>query len=330
MTDRVGPRESGPARWAREEGCFVQSVMPASPAGATTSLRREVSELIGLGRSFRREQSRRKAPGERKQARPLTRETSAGAAGRRSRSSGIASVEERLHPVRAEEGNLRGADWGSNDHVVVLAGCFGCRSRRAALGHRLESDGLASAFRGVTRGARKEANERRAPGRQKPRCLVDGRRSDPEKSLSLTRRRRTRIWLPAKPGLPGGTGATRASEAMSRARIAVDKTAFVRRRSEELSIAAPPGTDDAPKALRKDRRGVVTKPKLEARRQARLYPGAQEASAQARPGIEQTEGCSCRRSVAEVGETHLSHVPLGAPRGKPGRCGIGRSDHPSP
>lgn len=40
------------------------------------------------------------------------------------------------------------------------------------------------------------------------RVFVDGRRSDPQKALSLTRRRRTWIWLPAKPGLPGGTGAT--------------------------------------------------------------------------------------------------------------------------
>jgi hypothetical protein len=215
-------------------------VTTASPADATTSLRREVSELIGLGRSFRREQSRRKAPGERKHDRPLTRETSAGAAGRSSRSFGMASVEERLHPVGAEEGNLRGANWGSNDRVVVLAGCFGCRSRRAALGHRLENDGLVSAFRGVTRGARKEANERREPGRHTPgasgaqrgntvspgrgpfmtlrtsriaqasrlcgdeRVFVDGRRSDPEKSLSLTGRRRTRIWLPAKPACQVG------------------------------------------------------------------------------------------------------------------------------
>jgi hypothetical protein len=64
---------------------------------------------------------------------------------------------------------------------------------------------------------------------------------------------------------------------------------------------------------------VIVMPKLEHRRQARLYPrssprslaegalheGSREAF-QAHSGIGQSRGCSFFESVAEVGETHLS------------------------
>jgi hypothetical protein len=51
---------------------------------------------------------------------------------------------------------------------------------------------------------------------------------------------------------------------------------------------------------------VVTKPKLEVRRQAKLHldgavPEGREAPMEALPGIDGSAGCSCRRSVAEVG-----------------------------
>jgi len=62
-------RESGLARWARHgRSCAntcAQRRRPLQPVIATSS-RHEVSEPIGSGRSFRCEQSRRKAPGGRK------------------------------------------------------------------------------------------------------------------------------------------------------------------------------------------------------------------------------------------------------------------------
>jgi hypothetical protein len=67
---RGGHRESGLARWARSR--TGDPVLPArapapgvvgSPAGGATSSRHEVSEPIGLGRSSRREESRREVPG---------------------------------------------------------------------------------------------------------------------------------------------------------------------------------------------------------------------------------------------------------------------------
>jgi len=69
-------------RWARN-GCSkacVHPTAPASPADVVTSSRQEVFERIGSGRSFCREQSRRRAPGERKLVRSLALETSAGLA----------------------------------------------------------------------------------------------------------------------------------------------------------------------------------------------------------------------------------------------------------
>lgn len=43
------------------------------------------------------------------------------------------------------------------------------------------------------------------------------------------------------------------------------------------------------------------------------------------PGSRAIHGCSCRRSVAEVGEKHLARVRRGEPRGKPSEHGTARS-----
>jgi len=166
------------------------------------------------------------------------------------------------------------------------------------------------------------------------RALVDGRRPGSWIPSSLTRRRLKRIWLFTVAGFRPRRGGARhrVSEATLPARLAVEKTAAGRRRSEGPSIAAPARTERCsfPRDLqgfgRGSHREVATTPKLEGRRQAKLHSGRpQEVSAAcgdaltrrpqgskgARSRIDQSEGCSCRRSVAEVGETHLSHRARG-------------------
>jgi hypothetical protein len=158
-------RASGVCRWARN-GCSkacVHPTAPASPADVVTSSRQEVFERIGSGRSFCREQSRRRAPGERKLVRSLALETSAGLApqgasppGKRVRRrwsrrrfgncfgrarivSGIPTFNELARAVTAPQAGTQSArsgcvERGSDDRAVVLAGCIDCRSRRAAPG----------------------------------------------------------------------------------------------------------------------------------------------------------------------------------------------------
>jgi hypothetical protein len=111
--------------------------------------------------------------------------------------------------------------------VVVLAGRIGCRSRQAALGPsrpRAKSSWFTTSGLAASRESVEVANERRKPNRRRQsreigggspittgssrkrpcwRHSVDGRRSGPGKSLSLTRGRWQRFWLFAKPGFPG-------------------------------------------------------------------------------------------------------------------------------
>jgi hypothetical protein len=44
-------------------------------------------------------------------------------------------------------------------------------------------------------------------------------------------------------------------------------------------------------------------------------------SVEAKPGIERSTGCSCRRSVADIGETHLPRKYRDNPQGLSGREG---------
>jgi len=82
--------------WAHASTCVPCGVGLSSRHSRRAS-RRQVSEPIGSGRSFRCEQSRRKAPGRAKAARPLTRETSAGSL----RSCGLSRASA---AIRGDEG----------------------------------------------------------------------------------------------------------------------------------------------------------------------------------------------------------------------------------
>jgi hypothetical protein len=132
-----------------------------------------------------------------------------------------------------------------------------------------------------------------------------------------------------------------ASEATSRARFAAEKAATGRYRAEELSIGAPPGPRGAlfdasvrgPGSGRAQGTGRERWLKLEGRRQAMLHPwicrrsndrrrvGAADRRSPreglfreaARAGIGWSVlGARGRKSVAEVGERHLSPSKLGA------------------
>jgi len=167
------------------------------------------------------------------------------------------------------------------------------------------------------------------------------------KRSSLTRRRRRRCLVvspgrfsrkaePARMGLR-----QRASEATSQARLAVENAAVGRCSAEERSIEAPPGprgiTVTCPRTIGATRAGATRtgcgKAEAEGSPSSEASPGGtpeasgrrwagasrrversglqgqgRAAPREAHPGIGQSRGCSDRRSVAEVGETHLSHA----------------------
>jgi hypothetical protein len=112
---------------------------------------------------------------------------------------------------------------------------------------------------------------------------------------------------------------------------AADKAAYGRHSAGELSIEA---LVPVPRGVRRRRRvgfgpgcasRVVARPKLEVRRQAKLHRIAwaeghgaarSRGTRRAGSGVGQHSGCSCRESVAEVGETHLLRR-RGEARGNP-------------
>jgi hypothetical protein len=259
-------------------------------------------------------------------------------------SSGRATAQKRA--------TSQGVDRGSGGRAVVLADCIDCRSRRAALGPRLRAPGLASASparapSGERDGLQQEAKPRRVPVEAPDRAAQAAR----EPGRGSTRRWKApwsdqavafdeavvEAGLVARGsgGRPRGRRRARrvATEGV-RGRVACSVHGREHRDRERLpeglSIAAPPGPGGA--VLGWDlgleppdhRREVVTKPKLEGRRQAKLHPARNGVRARLRPrggprsaarhvtrgprgsegsatGIDGSAGCSCRRSVAEVG-----------------------------
>lgn len=149
---------------------------------------------------------------------------------------------------------------------------------------------------------------------------VEGRRFGSGKSSSLTRGRRKRSWLlESVRGNSGSCGARQGASEVGRQSRAWPKKpgrgGAARRRCPDLPLAerrTEPCTD---------------RPKLEARRQARAQPGLDhrkvvrrrteepgprvgeescgQRSASCALGSRAVHGCSCRESVAEVGEKHL-------------------------
>lgn len=129
----------------------------------------EVSESIGLGRSSRRERSRREGPAWVPQRRPLTRETSAG------------SVLQRAEPP------MKSPSLGAPSLMRPMGfdgsrGCaheprFDCRSRQAVRGLRglrvmssMALGGLASSSMRSSGGASEGAKEGRKPARRRLSC----------------------------------------------------------------------------------------------------------------------------------------------------------------
>jgi hypothetical protein len=147
-----------------------------------------------------------------------------------------------------------GRGQGSDDLRHVLADYFDCRSRRAALGPRGNASGLAPRPRRETSG---RARSERAPEAGSRRQSRENGGGFPQGStgrwkalwvdkIALFDEKALKSILALRHGVgfgPPRTGARqRASEVASRARLAVEKTAVGRRRSEGLSIAAPART----------------------------------------------------------------------------------------
>jgi hypothetical protein len=128
---------------------------PETPTGARASLRHEVSEPIGLGRSFHRERSWWEKPrleANRLGSRPLARDLSAGSArdpaqagtrtlpsaARRPRDAGRFLTDAHGAGDRRENsstpGRPRAGCCGARTTVVVLVKRNDCRSRQAAFG----------------------------------------------------------------------------------------------------------------------------------------------------------------------------------------------------
>jgi len=166
----------------------------------------------------------------------------------------------------------------------------------------------------------------------------------------LAARRTRSSVLSVRRGQGSGDGSRqRASEATSRARFAAENAATGRCCAEELSIEAPPGSRGAlfdasargPGSGRTQRMCRGRWLKLEGRRQAMLHPwigqrsndrrqvgaGARSPARgdreRARMGIGWSVlGARGRKSVAEVGERHLSPRTSSAPKARGASVGI--------
>jgi hypothetical protein len=251
--------------------------------------------------------------------------------------------------ARNREATLDGADRGSDDPAVVLADGLVAEvdERRLACAHgRWSSLVRTRVHRVRARGERApEAGSRRqsrengdgllvipcASGVEG--ALVDGRHPGVWTASPLTRGRWKRAWLPGTARLRsrGGGARHRVSEATSRARHAVENTAAGRRRSEGPSIAAPARNERCPSVQHalgprpswgsmggRDNAEAGGSPSSEAPLEIpQVAPaaggcaltGGPQGSKEARSRIDPSVGCSCRESVAEVGEAHLPRRP---------------------
>jgi hypothetical protein len=172
---------------------------------------------------------------------------------------------------------------------------------------------------------------------------VEGRRFGSGKSVSLTRERRKRSWLlesargsPNSGRLRGATGSVRGRTSASR----MAENARPRRRRHRGGAricTSPKGEQSRVRIGRSWRRAVKRAPsrgRIVARRSgvARKNPtppafgrrGEGEASCGQRsasyaPGSRAVHGCSCRESVAEVGEKHLLRAIEGSREANRGR-----------
>jgi len=235
------------------------------------------------------------------------------------------------------------ARWRSGDRSLLAAAKPRARWRTVDdLAPRSSSCGVCHAAGGRRARARAvNAKACAAPARET--VLVEGRRPGVDEAVvfdetaagAASGGSNGEIWLRGQVGSEGSR--QRASEATSHARLAVDNAAVGRCIAEEHSIEAPPGPRGTTHTTR-----VATRLKLKVRRQAKLHPGVRlwplaegvparvveprgpqgsRSTSRAHLGIGQSVGCSGRRSVAEVGETHLSRprVTSGPLRGNPWR-----------
>jgi hypothetical protein len=156
-----GPRQRAPgragARAPGQRGGFVQGAkrLPTTPNVSgrriVTSLRQEVSEPIGLGRSFHRERSRWKEPSTRPKRSsewPLTRETSTGRPTKVGRPSAARRIAERRARARGEsfEHEKPGAKLHQRATANVVLRSSGGRGRARGSNRLQKSTGGARPF----------------------------------------------------------------------------------------------------------------------------------------------------------------------------------------
>jgi hypothetical protein len=175
---------------------------------------------------------------------------------------------------------------------------------------------------------------------------VDGRRFGSGKSSSLTRGRRKRSWLLAsvRSSTPDGYGARQGASEVGRQPCAWSKTP--RQGGPPVpGEARHPASREASwgrarigrswrRAVKRGPAGVGL-PQGGPASHGRTRPSpvgeasCDQRSASCAPGSRAIHGCSCRGSIAEVGEKHLLRSGRGEPRGKPRRSGVARSGEAS-
>lgn len=164
----------------------------------------------------------------------------------------------------------------------------------------------------------------------KPRALVDGRRFESWKSHPLTRARWNRPS--AQAGRTGNRAARRRD--MKRQRFTLDSPHAVDNAAAGRSPKGLPRSfaeqrsranrSWQPRRQARGHQGLATPQGRAGADSVHLSPGSTgRASGAGRreairePRIRTNRGCTCRKSVAEVGEKHLLQDDRGGPQGKP-------------
>lgn len=174
------------------------------------------------------------------------------------------------------------------------------RRRRHAFDEAGRRQSLATAH---VSGSLKQGHRDR--GRQKPSCTLDVGRERPRREA-----RRVRVSIEPSPRTRGVRGRPRGDPRRSGS-------------CGEVEAGGSPSSEAPPDVAGRRALGVSRGLKAGDRRQAdRGEVERPRGVRRARSGIGQLAGCSCRASVAEVGETRLSRR-AGACRGNPGRAGAG-------
>jgi hypothetical protein len=172
--------------------------------------------------------------------------------------------------------------------------------------------------------------------------------SDRTKSLALTSGRWSRFWSSSLRVKPEVTGTPRGVRGQSRSAIGEDNAPLGREpeRAPRHHVLREEGEVETPcrdglklatrRQARANRGRIVARRSGATQDEVRFELGASVPSPRRAGGLRGRRGesralgsravyeCSCRTSIADVGEKHLSRAYRGEPQGKPRRSGVAR------